>query len=271
MSTRPSSLPPLHVVPPPAASPRPTKIRVEGVRMVFPGDGQPMTVLNDVHLELRAGEIICIVGPSGCGKSTLLNILGGFIRPTHGQVLIDGAPVQGPDPRRIFVFQESSVFPWLTVEENIGFGLERLPRAERRERVEHYVEIVGLQGFERSYPHQLSGGMKQRLEFARALAVQPDVLFLDESFGALDSITRLKMRQELLRIWSVEPKTIICVTHDIDEAVQLSDRVVVMGARPARVQRIVDIHLPRPRDLSDPRYLALRDSILDEIGIAHAI
>ncbi len=250
---------------------RSTKVRVEGLEVSYPRDGKRVVILQGVNLEIAAGEIVCIVGPSGCGKSTLLNVMGGFLRPSGGRVTIDGAPVVGPDPRRIFVFQESSVFPWLTVEQNIGFGLAKLSSAERHERVAHYVEVVGLQGFERSYPHELSGGMRQRLEFARGLAVQPDVLFLDESFGALDSITRLKMRQELLRIHAVEPKTILCVTHDIDEAVQLSDRVVVMGARPARIRHIVDIDLPRPRDLSDRRYLALRDSILEEIGLAHAV
>jgi ABC-type nitrate/sulfonate/bicarbonate transport system ATPase subunit len=184
---------------------------------------------------------------------------------------IDAEPVRGPDPRRIFVFQERGVFPWLTVEGNIGFGLFKLSREERARRIAHYVRLVGLEGFERAYPQELSGGMKQRLEVARALAVNPDMLFLDEPFGALDSITRLGMRSELLRIWELERKTILFVTHDIEEAVQLADRVVVLSARPARVNRIVEIDIPHPRDISSARYLELRDGIFEEIGLAHKI
>jgi NitT/TauT family transport system ATP-binding protein len=228
-------------------------------------------VLDDINLSVVAGEFVCILGPSGCGKSTLLNIAGGFIKQNEGQVTIDGEPVTGPDPRRIFVFQERGVFPWLTVEQNIGFGLFRETEATKRERIAHYVQLVGLRGFEKSYPRELSGGMKQRLEVARALAVNPDVLYLDEPFGALDSITRLQMRRELLRIWQAERKTILFVTHDIEESVQLADRVVVLSARPGRVQRIVDIDIPHPRDLSDPRYIALRDEIFGEIGLAHQV
>ncbi len=222
-------------------------------------------------LDVREGEFVCILGPSGCGKSTLLNIVAGFLPPASGSVRIDGEEVRGPDPRRIFVFQERGVFPWLTVEGNIGFGLGKLPREERERRIAHYVRLVGLGGFEKAYPHELSGGMKQRVEVARAFAVNPDVLFLDEPFGALDSITRLIMRGELLRIWQAERKTILFVTHDIEESVQLADRVVVMTARPARIRRIVPIDLPHPRDLSSRRYLELRDGIFEEIGLAHKI
>ena len=228
-------------------------------------------VLDDINLGVAEGEFVCILGPSGCGKSTLLNIVGGFVQPTEGVVTIDGEPVTGPDPRRIFVFQERGVFPWLTVEENIGFGLFRMSDADKRARIAHYVQMVGLGGFEKSYPRELSGGMKQRLEVARALAVDPDVLYLDEPFGALDSITRLQMRRELLRIWQAEKKTILFVTHDIEESVQLADRVVVLSARPGRIRRIVDIDIPHPRDLSDPRYIALRDEIFGEIGLAHQV
>ena len=230
-----------------------------------------VSVLDDINLSVTAGEFVCILGPSGCGKSTLLNIAGGFVTPMAGEVSIDGEKVTEPDPRRIFVFQERGVFPWLTVEENIGFGLFRQGEKEKRERIAHYVQLVGLKGFEKSYPRELSGGMKQRLEVARALAVNPDVLYLDEPFGALDSITRLQMRRELLRIWQAERKTILFVTHDIEESVQLADRVVVLSARPGRVRRIVDIDIPHPRDLSDPRYIALRDEIFAEIGLAHQI
>jgi len=248
-----------------------TKLRAEGINMIFRRDGVNTNVLENVSLEIGEGEFVCLLGPSGCGKSTLLNIIAGFLSPTNGTVKIDGEEVRGPDPRRIFVFQERGVFPWLSVEGNIEFGLFKLPKKERSRRIEHYVKLVGLQGFEKAYPQELSGGMKQRLEVARALAVNPDMLFLDEPFGALDSITRLVMRGELLRIWEAEKKTIIFVTHDIEEAVQLADRVVVMSARPARIRRTVEIDIPHPRDISSKRYLELRDGIFEEIGLAHKV
>jgi NitT/TauT family transport system ATP-binding protein len=246
-----------------------TKLRAEHISMSFTRDGVSMPVLEDINLEVGNGEFLCLLGPSGCGKSTLLSIIAGFLSPTSGEVRIDGEIVRGPDPRRIFVFQERGVFPWLTVEGNIGFGLSKLSRAERDRRIAYYIKMVGLEGFEKSYPSELSGGMKQRLEVARALAVDPDMLFLDEPFGALDSITRLIMRGELLRIWEAERKTIIFVTHDIDEAVQLADRVAVMSARPGRIQQIVNIDIPHPRDINSARYLELRTGIFNQIGLAH--
>lgn len=248
-----------------------TSLRADHISMDFKRDGKVTPVLADINLEVSDGEFVCLVGPSGCGKSTLLNLMAGFLSPTEGVIRINGEAVQGPDPRRIFVFQERGVFPWLTVEENIGFGLFKLSRQERQSRIAHYIRMVGLQGFEESYPTELSGGMKQRLEVARALAVNPDMLFLDEPFGALDSITRLIMRGELLRIWEAERKTIIFVTHDIDEAVQLADRVIVMSSRPATIQRIVNIDIAHPRDISSARYLELRDGIFEQIGLAHKI
>jgi NitT/TauT family transport system ATP-binding protein len=248
-----------------------SSLQVENVGMIFDRDGQQTSVLEDISLEVGEGEFVCLLGPSGCGKSTLLNIMAGFLSPTRGDVKVGGEIVHGPDPRRIFVFQERGVFPWLTVEGNIGFGIAGLPRKEREQRIAHYVKMVGLEGFEKSYPSDLSGGMKQRLEVARALAVNPDMLLLDEPFGALDSITRLTMRRELLRIWEAERKTIIFVTHDIDEAVQLADRVVVMSARPAIIQQIVTIDIPHPRDISSRRYLELRDGIFQQIGLAHHV
>ena len=248
-----------------------TKLSVENAGITFERDGKRMTVLENISLEVRDGEFICLLGPSGCGKTTLLNTMAGFLSPSSGEIRVDGEIVRGPDPRRIFVFQERGVFPWLTVEGKIGCGLFRLSRAEKEQRIAHYIKMVGLEGFEKAYPTELSGGMKQRLEVARALAVNPDMLFLDEPFGALDSITRLVMRGELLRIWEAERKTIIFVTHDIDEAVQLADRVVVMSSRPARVQQIVEIDIPHPRDISSARYLELRDGIFQQIGLAHRI
>src|SRR5262245_13598722 len=209
------------VIPVAETLPGRSKLEARGLTMTFRTDTGDVPVLDDISLDVREGEFVCILGPSGCGKSTLLNIVAGFLPPTAGSVRIDGEEVRGPDPRRIFVFQERGVFPWLTVEGNIGFGLGRLPPAERERRIAHYVQLVGLNGFEKAYPHELSGGMKQRAEVARALAVDPDMLYLDEPFGALDSITRLVMRGELLRIWQAEKKTILFVTHDIEESVQL--------------------------------------------------
>lgn len=248
-----------------------TKLRVEHLTMEFTRDGNTISVLDDINLDVGEGEFLCLLGPSGCGKSTLLSTMAGFLSPTSGAISIDGEVVRGADPRRIFVFQERGVFPWLTVEGNIEFGLFKVSRAERERRIAHYIQMVGLKGFEKAYPAELSGGMKQRVEVARALAVNPDMLFLDEPFGALDSITRLIMRGELLRIWQAERKTIIFVTHDIDEAVQLADRVVVLSARPAKVQQIVNIDIAHPRDISSPRYLQLRDGIFKQIGLAHRI
>jgi ABC-type nitrate/sulfonate/bicarbonate transport system ATPase subunit len=248
-----------------------TKLSAQHIHMTFTRDGKSTPVLNDVNLDVAKGEFLCIVGPSGCGKSTLLSAIGGFLLPTSGEIRIDGEAVRGPDPRRIFVFQERGVFPWLTVEGNIEFGLFKLSKAERARRVAHYIKMVGLMGFEKAYPAELSGGMKQRLEVARALAVNPDMLLLDEPFGALDSITRLVMRGELLRIWREERNTVIFVTHDIDEAVQLADRVAVMSGRPANVQTIVDIDIAHPRDISSPQYLELRNGILQQLGLAHQI
>lgn len=238
--------------------------------MSFPGKqaGEQIHVLERIDLSVSPGEFVCIVGPSGCGKSTLLNIIGGFLVQSRGEAIVEGQPVAGPDPRRVFVFQENGVFPWLTVTENIGFGLSRKTPEARDEIVRHYIEMVGLTGFERAYPRELSGGMRQRVEIARALAANPDIIYMDEPFGALDFITRLKMRSDLTRIWQAEKKTILFVTHDIEEAVQLADRVLVMSRRPATIQEDVRIDLPRPRDLDSPGYLDKRDHIFHAMGMS---
>lgn len=248
-----------------------TKLSASHINFSYKRDGKTTQVLSDVNLIVGKGEFLCIVGPSGCGKSTLLSTFAGFLSPNSGEVRIDGEVVSGPDPRRILVFQEPGVFPWLTVEGNIEFGLFKQSRAERQRRIAHYIELVGLKGFEKAYPAELSGGMKQRLEVARALAVNPDILLLDEPFGALDSITRLTMRRELLRIWREERNTVIFVTHDIDEAVQMADRVAVMSGRPTNIQKTFLIDIDHPRDISAPRYLELRNAILEELGIAHYV
>jgi ABC-type nitrate/sulfonate/bicarbonate transport system ATPase subunit len=239
-------------------------VRARGLRMAYPG----VEVLSGIDLEVRRGEFVCIVGPSGCGKSTLLNIIAGFVAPSGGELQVEGEPVKGPDPRRIFVFQESAVFPWLTVRDNIGFGLSGRSAADRVRIVAHYVDMVGLKGFEAAYPRELSGGMRQRVELARALAADPHVIYMDEPFGALDFLTRLKMRSDLVRIWQEERKTVLFVTHDIEEAVQLADRVIVLSRRPATVAEVVPVDLPRPRDLDAPGYLAARDRIFAAMGMS---
>jgi NitT/TauT family transport system ATP-binding protein len=259
-------------VPPGAESPErpdPAAIAVSDLWLTYPGqrDGEPIHVLEQIDFKVKAGEFVCIVGPSGCGKTTLLNIIGGFLAPTKGEVLVESEPVNGPDPRRIFIFQEGGVFPWLNVRDNIAFGLGRRRRQEPETSIEHYVEMVGLSGFERSYPRELSGGMRQRVEIARAMAANPEIIYMDEPFGALDYITRFRVRADLIRIWQGERKTILFVTHDIEEAVQLADRVLVMTRRPATVRADVPVDLDRPRDLNDPAYLQARDRIFDAMGM----
>ena len=249
------------------------KIAIRDVWMTFQANDKTQAsthVLEEINLDVEDGEFVCIVGPSGCGKSTLLNIASGFLAATRGEIRIDDRPVTGPDPRHIFIFQESSVFPWLTVEDNVGFGVKRSHPEERRQVIDHYIELVGLTGFGKAFPRELSGGMKQRVEIARAFAAEPDVLFMDEPFGALDYLTRMRLRHELTEIWQRERKTVLFVTHDVEEAVQLADRVVVMGKRPSRVREIVTVDVPRPRDLDDPNCRRLRDRVFRVMGLDHS-
>ena len=250
-----------------------SKIVVRDLWMTFKGKDKaaaPIHVLEDINLEVQDGEFVCIVGPSGCGKSTLLNIAGAFLPATKGEIRIDGELVTEPDPRHIFIFQENAVFPWLSVEDNVGFGVKRSTAKERKEVVDHYIDMVNLTGFGKAFPRELSGGMRQRVEIARAFAAEPDVLFMDEPFGALDYLTRMRLRSELTQIWQRERKTVIFVTHDVEEAIQLSDRVVVMGKRPSRIRDIVTVNIPRPRDLDDPACRRLRDHIFNVMGLDHS-
>jgi NitT/TauT family transport system ATP-binding protein len=212
-----------------------------------PPSGRPVLALEDVSLAIRPREFLALLGPSGCGKSTLLYLIGGFLPIETGKILLDGKPVAGPGPDRGIVFQHFALFPWKTVRANVLYGLERmgLPRAEREERAQRFIDMVGLRGFEDSYPSQLSGGMKQRAALARTLAIDPAILLMDEPFGALDAQTRSLMQDELLAIWRRTPKTVIFVTHDVQEAVYLADRVAVMSARPGRIKALVDIKLDR--------------------------
>jgi NitT/TauT family transport system ATP-binding protein len=219
------------------------QIVIDSVSHVYrPPRGRPVLALEDVSLAVRAREFVALLGPSGCGKSTLLYLLGGFLPVEKGAISVDGKPVTAPGPDRGIVFQHFALFPWKTVHANIAYGLERqgMPRAEREARVQALVDLVGLSGFEDSYPSQLSGGMKQRTALARTLAFDPTILLMDEPFGALDAQTRHLMQAELLSIWQRTPKTVIFVTHDVQEAVYLADRVAVMSARPGRIKSIVD-------------------------------
>jgi NitT/TauT family transport system ATP-binding protein len=241
---------------------------VRGVSKVFEGTGQvPLTALQHVDLDIGSGEFLTIIGPSGCGKTTLLNLLGGFLSPTTGLVLKGGREVTGPGPDRTMVFQEYALFPWLTVADNIAFGLRAkgIPKAELGQRVRHFLDLVGLAGFADAYPPQLSGGMRQRVSIARALAPDPDVVLMDEPFAALDSLTRDRLQEELLSIWARSRKTFVLITHNVEEAAFLSDRVVVMGARPGRIRSIIDIALPRPRlpeiRIRDPLFLDLKQRV----------
>lgn len=208
-----------------------------------------VAALQNVEFAVARGEILTILGPSGCGKSTLLNVIAGFIPPTAGEMRVAGTVVDGPGPDRGVVLQHHALFPWKTVSANIEFGLrmQGVPREERRERTDHFIARVGLMGFERSYPHELSGGMQQRVAIARALATEPAILLMDEPFGSLDAHTRLVMRDLLVSLWEEQRQTIFFVTHDVDEALALGDRVLFFTARPGRVERMVPVDLPRPR------------------------
>jgi NitT/TauT family transport system ATP-binding protein len=230
-------------------------------------DGRQVLALSDVSLSVRDGEFMAIVGPSGCGKTTLLNIVAGLLPYDLGTLSIDGSRVQGPGIDRAVVFQNSSLLPWRTIAGNVRYGMElqkRFDARTMRERTEHFIKLVGLAGFEKHYPSELSGGMQQRVNLARALASDPVVLLMDEPFAALDAQTREFMQSELLKIWSQAQKTVVFITHQINEAVYLADRVTVMSARPGRVKGVLDIPFDRPRPLSvkrDPRFLELEDAI----------
>jgi ABC-type nitrate/sulfonate/bicarbonate transport system ATPase subunit len=249
-----------------------SKLRIEGVSRVFPGvrGGAPTRALEPTTLDVAANDFIAILGPSGCGKSTLLRIVAGLDRPTTGRVLLDEREVRGPGADRGMVFQSYTLFPWLTVAQNIAFGLRErgMPVPRRRAIVAGYVERVGLKGFEHHWPRQLSGGMQQRTAIARALANNPEIMLLDEPFGALDTQTRGLMQELLLGIWERERKTVLFVTHDIEEAIFIASRVVVMTARPGRIKADVPIELPHPRHYTlktTPEFSALKARLTEEV------
>ncbi|MGM9487903.1 ABC transporter ATP-binding protein [Ideonella sp. YS5] len=227
-------------------------------------DRQPLTILQDLSLTIRPGEFVSIVGASGCGKSTLLRLLIGLEDDYEGEILLDGRRIAGTSLDRGIVFQEHRLFPWLTVEQNISVGVLNASgtEADKRRTVREHIALVGLKGFEQAYPHQLSGGMSQRAAIARALVSRPELLLLDEPFGALDALTRTHLQQELERIWRSEGITAVLVTHDVEEAVALGDRVVIMQPRPGRIQRVVDVPLPRERDRHGADFAAIRNDVL---------
>lgn len=227
-----------------------------------------LTAVSDVSLQVRKGEFVAIVGPSGCGKSTVLRMVAGLETADEGAVQANGATVKGPGPDRTLIFQEHALYPWRTVAANVGFGLELagVPKAERQERVAAILETVGLGGFAKYYPHQLSGGMRQRASIARALVTDPEILLLDEPYGALDAITRVQMQKELLRLWESTQKTCLLITHDIDEALMLADRILVMSPRPGRVVETIEI--ANPRDRQSRELPALRERIMGSLQIA---
>jgi NitT/TauT family transport system ATP-binding protein len=224
-------------------------ITVDRVRKVFPLSGEDFVALGEVSLEVADNEVVTIVGPSGCGKTTLMNILAGLETPTSGTAFVDGAAVTGPGPERGVIFQQYALFPWLTVRKNVEFGLRTagVPAARRRAVAEHFIDLVGLGEFADALPKTLSGGMKQRCAIARAYAVDPSILLMDEPFGAVDALTRVRLQEQLLATWSREKRTVVFITHDVDEAVFLAGRVVVMAARPGRIVEVVDVGLPYPR------------------------
>jgi ABC-type nitrate/sulfonate/bicarbonate transport system ATPase subunit len=243
------------------------KIVLDRVTKRFASAKGTLAVVDGVSFAVAEGEFVAIVGPSGCGKSTLMKMVSGFVRPDAGAVLVDGAPLLKPGPKGIVISQHGSVFPWLTVRQNLMFGLSGMGEREKEALADHYAELVGLKGFENSYPRELSGGMAKRVEIARALVVKPEILYMDEPFSALDALMNLKMRNELLRILAEERHTVLLITHDVEEALYLADRIYVLSPRPATIQASFEITQPHPRKLSSPDMQGLKDAILGELGL----
>ncbi|MFD0021202.1 ABC transporter ATP-binding protein [Streptomyces sp. NPDC058382] len=247
-----------------------SKISFRDVVKTFPVKDASFTALGGVSLDIADQEFVTVVGPSGCGKSTLMSMAAGLQEPDSGSVLVDGTPVSGPAPDRGVIFQQYALFPWLTVRQNVEFGLRiaSVPAAERRRRTDLAIGLVGLEEFSEALPKTLSGGMKQRCAIARAYAVDPQVLLMDEPFGALDALTRVQLQDQLLRTWSQEKRTVLFITHDVDEAVYLASRVVVMAARPGRVHRVIDVDLPYPRTEEirlSPEFLHIRNKVWNSV------
>ncbi len=238
------------------------RLKLRNVTKIFDAENGQRKALENINLEVKPSEFLCIVGPSGCGKTTLLRMIAGLDYPTSGEIILDGEQVSGPSPDRGMVFQEYSLFPWKTVLKNVEFGLEILELQDKRNIAEGYIELVGLKGFENSYPYELSGGMKQRVAIARALATNPSILLMDEPFGSVDAQTRNALQEELLEIWKQKRKTILFVTHSVDEAVYLGDRVAVMSSRPGRIIECMKIDIARPRKRTSMEANEIRERLL---------
>lgn len=249
------------------------EIKISQVTKIFnQGEAEEVTALNGVDFTIPAGSFVSLIGPSGCGKTTLLRCIAGLESPTTGEVLVDGAKITKPGSDRGFAFQQANLFPWLTIRDNIAFGLRaRHIYKDRKEDVDKFIKLVGLEGFEKSFPHQLSGGMNQRASLARALVGHPKILLLDEPLGALDAFTRMTMQDEIIRLWKEHNTTMVMVTHDVDEAVYLSDYVVVMSPRPAKVEKIIKIDLSHPRARGQDIFLKYRTQILEILNYAGKI
>ena len=243
------------------------KILVNDIRKSFKTGKESLSVVGGVSLSVKDGEFVAIVGPSGCGKSTLMKIIAGFEPPSDGEVRIDGTVRHGPSPKGIAISQHGSVFPWLTVQENLMFGLNGDGHGDKAALADHYAAMVGLKGFEKSYPHELSGGMLKRVELARAFVVKPEILYMDEPFSALDALMNLKMRTELLRILEEERHTVLLITHDVEEALYMADRILVLSPRPTRIQATFEVPHPHPRKLSRPEFQEMKEQILRELGV----
>ncbi len=255
----------------PAPSDRAVKIRIAHLSATYQQARGYLSVIEDLSLDIYEREFLCIVGESGCGKTTLLNIVAGLIAPASGEVHMDGQPIRAPGPERAMVFQEDAVFPWYTVRQNLEYGLKiaRLSQARRDEIVDRYLRLVGLEEFQHAYPRELSGGMRKRVDVARAMALDPQVLLMDEPFAALDVLTKERLQVEFLNLWSTARMTVLFVTHDLEEALFLADRVVVMSSRPGRIRRIVNVPFPRPRSAelkTEPAFQELRRELTHELG-----
>lgn len=239
---------------------------IKNLTKIYHAENGDIEALSDINLTINPGEFVSIVGTSGCGKSTLLKLIVGLENSFKGTLKLGDDPIKGPDVNRGMIFQEARLFPWLTVEQNIGFGLvDKYNDKEKKAIIEKHIKLVELEGFEKLYPHQLSGGMQQRVSIARALVNNPKILTLDEPFGALDAMTRIQMQQEVLRIWALEKTTMLLVTHDVDEAIYLADRVVVVSPRPGRITKIIKVDLPRPRDRNSLEFVNIKKEIYTEL------